>query len=401
MGEALGERIAMRLFRTLPTRRLLALLGVAAALVVIATTVAVAARGGSGPTPAPEPLANAIHDAFAAPTPEGITAQVQFTNNLFPSGALLGQSSSPLLASASGRLWVSADGGRLELQSDSGDAQIVWTTSKVTVYDGTSNTAYVFDLPQGADSASSTTRPLLSIDEITKFLADVGAHWSISSAQPDNVAGEQAYTVDVSPKQDGGLVGSAELAWDALKGVPLRFAIYAKGSTTPALALEATDISFGPVAASTIAVTPPATAKTVELSTGSEKPAGSSEPTPVLGADAVRAAAPWAVVPASVTGLSLQEARLVGSADSRVVVGVYGQGLGSLVVVERQKTAASGGSGSSSLGSLPVVSLDGVAAHELSTQLGTALTWERNGVSYVLAGSLSAATAEAAARALG
>jgi outer membrane lipoprotein-sorting protein len=391
----------MRIFRTLPTRRLFALLGVAGALVVIATTVAVAARGGSGPTPAPEPLANAIHDALAAPTPEGITAQVQFTNNLFPSGALLGQSASPLLASASGRLWVNADGGRLELQSDSGDAQIVWTTSKVTVYDGTSNTAYVFDLPQSAEPDPSTTNPLPSVDEITNFLARVGAHWSISSAQPDNVAGEEAYTVDVSPKQDGGLVGSAEIAWDALKGVPLRVAIYAKGSTTPALALEATDITFGPVSASTIAITPPANAKTVDLSTGSGTQSGSGEPTPVLGVDAVLAAAPWAVVPQSVTGLSLQDVRLVGPADSRAVVAVYGQGLGSVVVAERQKTSTAADSQSSSLSSLPTVSLDGVDAHELSTQLGTGLTWERNGVSYVLAGSLSAAAAEAAARALG
>ena len=49
-------------------------------------------RGGGGPTPPPEPLDQAIHDALAAPTPDGVTARVTFTNNLFPSGALLGQS---------------------------------------------------------------------------------------------------------------------------------------------------------------------------------------------------------------------------------------------------------------------------------------------------------------------
>jgi hypothetical protein len=44
------------------------------------------------------------------------------------------------------------------------------------------------------------------------------------------------------------------------------------------------------------------------------------------------------------------------------------------------------------------VSLDGVTAHELATQLGTVLVWRSNGTSFVLAGSLPPAAAEAAAR---
>jgi len=46
------------------------------------------------------------------------------------------------------------------------------------------------------------------------------------------------------------------------------------------------------------------------------------------------------------------------------------------------------------------VSLDGLTAHELATQLGTVIQWQREGVGYVLAGSLPPAAAEAAARAL-
>ena len=45
---------------------------------------AVAATGGSGPTPAPKPLAQAIHDALAGQKPAGITANIGFTNTLFP-----------------------------------------------------------------------------------------------------------------------------------------------------------------------------------------------------------------------------------------------------------------------------------------------------------------------------
>jgi hypothetical protein len=77
---------------------------------------------------------------------------------------------------------------------------------------------------------------------------------------------------------------------------------------------------------------------------------------------------------------------------------VYGHGLGAIVVVQR---AADPNAKSNVLGSLPQVSLDGTTAHELATQLGTALTWEKGGVSFVLAGSVPTAAAEAAARELG
>ena len=63
------------------------------------------------------------------------------------------------------------------------------------------------------------------------------------------------------PKHDGGLLGSAELAWDAANGVPLRAAVYARGNDSPVLELKATKISYGAVSASTFDVTPPAGAK--------------------------------------------------------------------------------------------------------------------------------------------
>jgi hypothetical protein len=52
------------------------------------------------------------------------------------------------------------------------------------------------------------------------------------------------------------------------------------------------------------------------------------------------------------------------------------------------------------MASLPSVSLDGLTAHELATQLGTVLEWQSQGTGFVLAGSLPPAAAEAAARAV-
>ena len=55
----------------------------------------------------------------------------------------------------------------------------------------------------------------------------------------------------ITPRHDGGLLGGAEVAWDAEHGVPLRAAVYANGAADPVLELKATDIAFGKVAAAT------------------------------------------------------------------------------------------------------------------------------------------------------
>lgn len=389
----------MKLFRTLSTTRLLAL---AAALVVVlaGSAVALAASGGSGPTPSPKPLAQAIHDALAGPELTGVTARISFTNNLFPSGALTGTTGTALMTGANGRLWLNQNGGRIELQSDAGDVQIVWDASKVTVYDASSNTAYVADLPAHTAPATGASSGPPSLDQISTFLTDLGKHWTVSGAQPSDVAGQAAYTVSVSPSHDGGLLGSAELAWDAAQGVPLKIAIYAQGSTAPALALEVKQITFGAVPDSDIAIGIPAGAKTVDLSSTGGSTGQTNGAAPVTGLAAVQAAAPFTVVaPDTLVGLPLQDIRLVGDTGHKTVLAVYGQGLGAVVVIERaQDTSTTQGGGS--LSSLPTVSLDGISAHELSTELGTVIGWDHAGVSYVLAGSVPTAAAEAAARSL-
>jgi hypothetical protein len=191
------------------------------------------------------------------------------------------------------------------------------------------------------------------------------------------------------------LLGSLELAWDASNGTPLQAGIYAQGSSTPVLQLTVTDISYGPVAASDVNVAPPVGATVVDLSSAASGQTGSSTPA-VTGLAAVQAAAPFTVVaPDTLVGLPLQDVRLVGG-DTVLVS--YGEGLGGIALVERKADSSSSDGGV--LSNLPTVSLDGLTAHELATQLGTVLEWQSGGTSYVLAGSLPAAAAEAAARAV-
>lgn len=385
----------MSYLRRLSTRSLIAVVAAALALAAAGAAIALPA-GGEGPTPPPKPLDRAIRDALSAKHPEGVTARVRFTNKLFPSGALLGQTGSALMSGASGRLWVTGDGrGRIELQSDAGDVQIVWNADTISVYDASSNTVYRAHLPAGSDQARSAATMPPTLVEIDKALADLGLRWALSGAQPTDVAGRAAYSVSASPKHDGGLLGTLELAWDAVQRTPLRIGIFAQGSTAPVLEVAATEISYGSVPARDVDVSPPAGARVVDLATSSHPDSGSSTAA-VTGLDAVRAAAPFPVVaPDSLVGLPRKDVRLIGGETALVL---YGQGLGGIALVER--AADTSGPDATQLSGLPTVSLDGVTAHELATQLGTVLEWKAGGTSYVLAGSLPASAAEAAARAV-
>src|SRR6266487_1610464 len=235
----------MSYLRRIPTRRLLAL---CATLVVVlagsAAAIALAA-GGSGPTPPPKPLAQAVHDALAAPAVDGVTARITFTNHLIDSASL--QGSDPILTGAKGRLWASGDKLRLELQASdagggAGDAQVLIDGDKLSIIETGSNTVYRATLPRDSQTASE---PVPSLARVQDALTHLAQNATLSGARPSDVAGRPAYTVRISPRHDGGLLGGAEVAWDAKHGVPLRAAVYASGSSDPVLELEATDVSFG------------------------------------------------------------------------------------------------------------------------------------------------------------
>jgi outer membrane lipoprotein-sorting protein len=383
----------MSYLRRLSTRSLIVLLVAICAVAAGGAAIGVAATGGRA-TPPPKPLDQAIKDAVSGGHPAGVTARIRFTNNLFPSGSLLGQAASALMSGASGRLWLTGDGrGRIELQSDAGDVQIVWNDTQVTIYDASSNTVYRATLPASSSSSSTETPPTLA--DIDKVLGEIGVHWALSGAQPTDVAGRGAYAVSASPKHDGGLLGSLRMAWDAANGTPLHLGIYAQGSSAPVIDLTVTHISYGSVPAGNVDIAPPAGAKVVDLSTSGTPDNNSNQPA-VTGLAAVKAAAPFTVTaPDSLVGVPRRDVRLVGG---DTVVALYGQGLGAIALVERKADTSS--NGTSLLSNLPTVSLDGLTAHELSTQLGTVLTWQAGGTSFVLAGSLPASAAETAARAV-
>ena len=394
----------MNILRRLPLSRLLLLCAIVIAIGVSATAIASALD--SGPTPPAKPLPQAVHDTLAGAQGahiEGLSANIQLTDHLLEGASLAGGgaggagagggggglTSSPLVTGASGRLWIAKDGRvRLELQSGKGDTQILYDGHTVTMYDAATNTVYRYTPPahetQGAadtsapsegklgvaqpevqrDSASSA-HEIPSVAKIEEAIAHANKHADVSGATATDVAGQPAYTVRVSPKEAGSLLGGAELSWDASNGVPLRAAIYSSTSSSPVIELAASEVSFGPVESSVFAITPPANAKVQEITFSEGHHEGSAKK---------------------------------AGADEKPSVTTHGHGLGTIAVLESKSKSATGSS--TPLEGLPKVMINGASASELRTELGTLLTFERSGVRYLVGGAVSPAAVEAVARGL-
>jgi outer membrane lipoprotein-sorting protein len=409
----------MRFLRTVSTRRLLAVLTGLLIVVVGGSAIAVAAAG-NGPVPKRRSLASAIHRALEAKPVKGLSATIAFTNNLIGSSDV--QGSDPLLTGASGRLWAGDGRIRLELQSTNGDAQIVFDHGSFWAYDPVMNVVYRGRLPAGAIASSRAGRGsaaaarssarsgIPSIAQIQKAIEHLARSVGISGAVPTDVGGAAAYRVAISPKTGGGLIGDLKLAWDATHGVPLDFAIYARGDSTPVLELQASGISYGPVPASVFSIRPPSGARVVDVAIprASHRTSSSAHGTHhanlVTGVKAVQGHLAFKLAaPAMLAGRPRHSVDLIGGHGALLV---YGKGLGGIAVIEHPARAGSAALPSSSPSAdtagltLPTANINGVRAQQLPTPLGTLVQFSRGGVSYLIVGSVTAGTADAAARGL-
>jgi outer membrane lipoprotein-sorting protein len=381
-----------RLLRRLPLSRLLLLCGVLLAVGIGATALASALS--VGPTPPAKPLAVAVHDTLAgsgARQIQGVSARIELTDHLLEGANLAGGgggggglASSPLVTGGAGRLWVASDGrARIELQSGSGDTEILYDGHTVSLYEPSSNTLYRYTPPRGSGEGGSgagtfpdsTTahHEAPSVAKIEEAISHISSHATLSGAVPADVAGKAAYTVRISPSRNGGLIGGAELSWDASTGLPLRAAVYAKGSSAPVIELAATEISYEPVPSSVFDIATPPGAKVQEVSTPKED-AGPSTP----------------------SGRATP-----GGGGTKPKITTHGEGLEAIALLESPVPAGTAGKSSPALPEgLQKVSINGASATELPTPLGTLLTFERSGIRYLLAGSVTPAAIEAFARGL-
>lgn len=369
----------MNVLRRLSLPRLLLLCGLV--LVIGSSLTALALALSAGPVPAPKPLPDAIHDALAnahSQPIEGVSAQIQLTNHLLEGANIISGggegsqlTSNPLMTGGSGRLWITKDGDvRLELQSEEGDTEVLYNGHTITLYDGGENTVYRYTMPPQKSESSAPTdgyhHEVPTVAKIEEALTKLSRHAIVSAATPTDVAGQPAYTVRISPKEHGGLIGGAALSFDAESAVPLRAAIYSSSSESPVIELAATSISFEPVPASAFEISPPQGAKVKEITSEHEGGSGKS-----------------------------------GTENTtHPKLSVHGQGLEAIRVIESTDRQGQGKPSTSLPEDLQKVQINGVSAAELPTQLGTLLSYERAGVRYLLFGAVTPSAIEAFARGL-
>ena len=379
---------------------------------------------GSGSKPVAKPLAQAISDSVGTQVPfEGVTARVDFTNHLLDSSGTSG-AIDPLIGGGSGRLWADPNGRlRIELQSDAGggDAQIFTDGKTVWFSDGALNQAWMATIPAHSDKPNSDSKRKESWPPTVKTIADAIKSLSgdavISEPQPSNVGGRPAYTVTISPRDTSGLFAGGRVSWDAANGAPIGIAILAKGDSNPVLQVQATSVEFGPVDASAFDVSPPANAKRLDLNSissslsakaAAEKATATNakRKAPVTGLNAVERAVSFKLsAPAVLAGRNRDQVMLVGHGKDAGAVISYGTGMSAILVTEMPETSKPGAAATSKRSpegsfSLPTEKIAGVEAIKLATPLGSVISFNRDGVRYIVAGSVTGETATSAASGL-
>jgi hypothetical protein len=373
------------------------LVGWFALLAVLLSAISVTAyamtRAGA-PKPPKRSLASALHAVLSDRPVVGVSAQFTIDQNLL--GAKSSTISASPLQGATGSIWVGGGHVRLQIRSQAGTTELAYDGRQLMLYDRKHHVAY--ELPVSRDATTHKAPAVPTIAAIERALARVGREAIVSGAIPSNIAGRPAYDVRMSPRRDGGLFGAFELAWDAAHRVPMRFAVYPRGSSTPAIAVTVTHIRYGPVATTRLALVPATGTRIVHvhLPSRSELHSAAKHAAPATGAAAVARAVGFRLAaPSTLAGLPQDEVRSVNLGKSPAALVTYGHGLGTVFVLEQRAA-----SGHSPLQSLPSASVNGTRGHELDTTLGSLVQFTRGGVTYTILGSQPAATIMTAAQAL-
>lgn len=269
----------------------LSVVGVIAAAAVIAPRIASAAPD-LPPISPQELLVKALDSKVDA-----FSGTAALTTNLgLP--ALPGDvgSASPLsLISGTHTLQIAANGPdqqRIALLGTMAEYDLVHNGDQVWIYDSSTNSVgHAVGKADGKHekAAPPDEMPLTPQQAAQKFLAAVGPSTQVTVDGTRSVAGIAAYTLIITPKQSGSLIGKVQIAIDAQNGAPLQVAAYAAGATTPAFELGFTSVSFTAPPASRFDFTPPKGAKVSPLTGGTGPETGrqtaNDQPPQVLGQD--------------------------------------------------------------------------------------------------------------------
>lgn len=397
---------------------ILCLLAVAALGAVVLATQARAQSAPPGELTEEELLSRITAAPENAPD---FSATVSVEQTLVPEG-LLGASQGERTGDSgprTARIWRGGpEQFRAELQSENGDQIFVKNGSEIRAYDGASNALRTGEKPETAEQPPEGAA---SPEEIDEILAEISPTSDLQTGPPVEFAGRWAYPLTLEPRDKSlTLVERAEALVDAEAFVPLSFELYAEGAAEPVVRYEASDFDVGPVPDKRFQLETPPGATVEQM----EEPAdgkdrgeeGRENQKPQSVASVVEAQEAVGFPVRELTnapgGRELTEIRVAGSDG---VVQTYGEGWGTVVLVQKpdqgsesadqpredsSREANGENDGQDGQLQVPTVDLGGVEAKEISTPIGTGLSWDANGVSYTLMGSVPAVELEEAARGL-
>ncbi|MGH3145621.1 MAG: LolA family protein [Rubrobacter sp.] len=387
-------------------------LGVAAVLAVVGVLAGLRTMAASA---SPEELSNEELLSRVARAPESapdFSATLTVEQSLLPAQLLeaAGQDSG---FAASGpqtaRVWYGGpDRVRAELQGENGDRIFVHDGERTWAYDGATNTLKTGmqpSEPRSSEPPDAENPP--SPAEIDEMLAELAPTSELTQGQPVRYAGREAYVLTLSPRdEDSTLVERGRALIDSETYLPLQLSLYAQGQPDPVFSWRASDLDVGPVPAERFTFQVPPGAKVVSFDKGQQEGGeprmrAGDEPTEVKTVAEAQKLVDFEIgeLASPPGGRELTGVYLKG-ADG--VVLTYGSGWGTVVLAQGPQEGGSPRQGAEGGDlALPKVALGGgVEATELSTPIGSGLSWNAGGISYVLAGSVPAQELERAAREL-
>ena len=204
-----------------------------------------------------------------------------------PSSAASGDSSdaaaqalSVLTADQRARVQVSGQGLKIQLTTGSGEKSLTMNSKEAWTWDWDSREATRYTFPKASKLTENQQRALtqlraestsrlsqLNPQALAKsLLAKADESTEITLGSNVRVAGQAAYEVVLTPKQNASLVRNVRVAIDSKTGMVLRVQVWAKAQSKLAYSLSYTSLNYAVPAASNFTFTPPSEAKVIQKS---------------------------------------------------------------------------------------------------------------------------------------
>jgi outer membrane lipoprotein-sorting protein len=274
-------------YRRGPVRALVPL----AVVAVIAGGAALAPSLASATPSLPALTAQQLLSKVASSKVDAFSGTVNLTTNLgLPQLPDLSGSANPFsLLSGSHTLEVAANGPqqqRVALLDQLSEYDFVHNGTQFWTYDSEQNSVEYGTASGDAKAKAQQEKkfkqqagamPTTPQAAAQQLLAAISPSATVSVGAPRTVAGRSAYLLVLTPKQQGSLIGQAEISVDSATGTALGIALYPVGSATPFLDLAFTSVSLSAPPASRFDFTPPKGATVTPFSQDGSSKSGSGK----------------------------------------------------------------------------------------------------------------------------